>query len=63
MKKYTKKIKQWHKPLNLKVLDLNKNKKDTLINKTKKRCLTDNNVLQLCESGKFSKYITKFYNK
>ena len=63
MKKYTKKIKQWHKPLNLKVLDLNKNKKDKLINKTKKHCLTDNNVLQLCESGKFSKYINKFYNK
>ena len=63
MKKFTKKIKKWHKALDLKVLDLTEKKTNKLINKTKKHCVTDNTIVQLCESGKFSKFTKKFYNK
>ena len=70
MKRYTKKIKKLNKNKTLKTANrVNTiNTMDTInttntANTTKKMCVTDNSIVKLCESGKFSKYTNNFYNK
>ena len=62
-KKFTKKIKHWHKFIDVHngKNDIN-DKKNTTV-KVKKFCTTDKTIAKICESGKFSKFSEDFYNK
>jgi len=60
MKKYTKKIKQWHKILNIND-DYNSSKRK---NMTKKKiCYKNTNITRICESAKYTTYTDQLYNK
>ena len=60
MKKYTKKIKQWHKVLDINnVYNSNKRKNIT----KKKVCYKNTNISRICESAKYTTYTDQLYNK
>ena len=60
MKKRTKKIKQWHKVLDINnVYNSNKRK-----NMTKKKiCYKNTTISRICESAKYTTYTDQLYNK
>ena len=60
--KKTRKIKEYHKVITLSKKSMNENN-DKKLNKTRKRCLTDNDVSKLCSTGQYSQYTKNFYNK
>ena len=60
MKKYTKKIKQWHKVLNINDEIFSRKQK----NMTKKKvCYKNTNISRICESAKYTTYTDQLYNK
>ena len=60
MKKYTKRIKQWHKLLNIND-EYHSNKRK---NMTKKKiCYKNTDISRICESAKYTTYTDQLYNK